>query len=55
MIGLCGPGLGRRLLQCGSLLERFVITLHIPPFFVDCGDALIRQSGVAADKIENPD
>ena len=35
MIGWCGSGLGWRLLQGGILLERRVVTLHVPSFVRD--------------------
>ena len=47
MVGLCGYGLGWRPFKRGILFERLVIRLHVPPFAVDCGQAVIGQRRIA--------
>lgn len=53
MVGLSGACFSWGFSQRGILFQGLVIAFHVPPFFVECGDAVIREFGVVADQIED--
>ncbi len=53
MVALCGDGLGGRLGQRSILLERLMVGFHVPPFFVDCGNAVVSQVEITGDQIQD--